>query len=72
MQSKNIYMEKLNSDLQGRILTAKVFKEQEAFYITNIYAPAGAQKRKHNYIFFESLFISIHPDKWTNYISRRF
>jgi len=38
-------MEKLNSDLHSRILTARVFKEQEAFYVTNIYAPAGAQKR---------------------------
>ena len=56
VQSKNIYMEKINSDLQGRILTAKVFKEQDTFYVTNIYAPAGAQKRKENYIFFESLY----------------
>ena len=55
-QNKNIYMEKISSDLQGRILTAKVFKEQETFYVTNIYAPAGAQKRKQNYIFFESLY----------------
>jgi len=49
-------MEKISSDLPGRILTAKVFKEQETFYVTNIYAPAGAKKCKQNYIFFESLY----------------
>ena len=50
-----VYMEKMNSDLQGRILTIKLLIYEHQYQIVNIYAPAGTDKRVQNEIFFDNL-----------------
>jgi len=49
-------MEKMNSDLQGRILTIKLLIYEHQYQIVNIYAPAGTNKRVQNEIFFDNLY----------------
>jgi len=56
VQNKNIYTEKISSDLQGRILTVKVFSGNQTLHIANMYAPSGKRNRTQNHYLFENLY----------------
>jgi len=52
-------MERIANDLNGRVLTVKVFSNNQAFHITNIYAPSEKQNKTELKIII-SLKIYIH------------
>ena len=56
VNSPRVYIEKMNSDLQGRILTIKVLLFELQYQIVNRNAPAGTDKRAQNEIFFDNLY----------------
>jgi len=60
LKSKHLYMERIANDLNGRILTVKVFSNNHSFHITNIYAPSGKRNRTQNHYFFENLYPYIY------------
>ena len=56
LKTKHIYMEKISNDLEGRILTVKIFLNNQDFKITNIYAPSGKRNRTQNHTFFDNVY----------------
>ena len=64
VNSKQIHMEKVSNDLNGRILHFKIFYNSEILNITSIYAPSGKSNRTQNHRFFENVYPYIplhHP-----------
>jgi len=53
-------MERIANDLNGRVLTVKVFSNNQTFHITNIYAPSGKRNRTQNHYFFKNLYPYIY------------
>jgi len=49
-------VEKIANDLDGRILTVKIFLNNQDFQITNIYVPSGKRNRTQNHTFFDNLY----------------